>query len=82
VSRARAVVVNYCPNCGELLDDFGPCGCGLAAYADAPARKPKKKGPSWSMRTMVAKKLEREKKARDAKPLHQRALEARGSYKP
>jgi hypothetical protein len=48
-----------CPACGEPLDDFAPCACAF----DIPARDrptPKTKPRSWSMREMVAKKLERQ----------------------
>ena len=50
-----------CPNCGEPLDDYGPCACGLSGDAPRKAGRPRKKGPSWSMRTMVQKKLARER---------------------
>lgn len=41
-----------CPQCGEELDDYGPCFCQIEV-------RPPKKNTHWNMRTMVAAKLAR-----------------------
>jgi hypothetical protein len=62
---------NSCSDCGEPLDDFGPCMCGVgtASLEDGETpkkrRKRKKAGKNthaFSMRHMVHRKLEREGK--------------------
>ncbi len=57
-------MTGFCPRCGAELDDYGPCGCAIAFD-----KKPKKK--AWSMRTMVEKKLARQRE-KDAKLGHGR----------
>jgi hypothetical protein len=54
-----------CPDCGEELDDFAPCGC---QFAKGPPSKAKSGAPAihrLSMRELVARKLERERRGRE-----------------
>lgn len=54
----------FCPDCGEELDDFSPCGCAFDRI-----KKPKAKdGTQYatSMREMVARKLDRQRTAKPA----------------
>ena len=52
-----------CPDCGGELDDFGACGCTFDSGASKPpGAKKSRLGGGDSMRQMVARKLERQRR--------------------